>query len=129
MVDEQVVPTTTAFVRSWATETAVSNGHSGVEAAETGESDAQGGDSKCRANDGTVGVAHYVRATLQGIKGKSQIMSANATIEEAIIPAIGYRLPGLDDGGIGPRQEALRVLTGWSLSGHQTVNSPLVSRT
>ena len=62
MVDEQVVPTTTALVRTWATETAASNEHSGVETAETGESDAQGGDSECRANDGTVGVAHYVMA-------------------------------------------------------------------
>jgi len=40
-----------------------------------------------------------------------------------------YRLRVSDDGGIGPRHEALSVATGWSLSGHQTVSSPLVSRT
>jgi hypothetical protein len=28
-----------------------------------------------------------------------------------------YRLPGPVDGGVGPRQEALSVATGWSLSG------------
>ena len=40
-----------------------------------------------------------------------------------------YRLPGPVDGGIGPRQEALSFAAGWSLSGHHTVSSPLVSRT
>lgn len=57
------------------------------------------------------------------------LICGKSSIEEAIIPAIGYRLPGPVDSGIGPRQEALSVATGWSLSGHQTVSSPLISRT
>ena len=31
---------------------------------------------------------------------------------------IVYRLPGPVDGGIGPRQEALSIAMGWSVSGH-----------
>jgi hypothetical protein len=54
------------------------------------------------------------------------LICCEPSIEEAIIPAIGYRLLGPVDGGIGPRQEALTFATGWSLSGHQTVSSPLV---
>jgi DNA-binding NarL/FixJ family response regulator len=40
-----------------------------------------------------------------------------------------YRLPGPVEGEIGPRHKALSGATGLSLSGHQTVSSPLVSRT
>lgn len=43
--------------------------------------------------------------------------------------SIAYRLPSLVDGEIGPRHEALSLATDWSLSSHQTVSSPLVSRT
>ena len=43
-----------------------SNGHSGVEAAETGESDARERGRECCARDGTVDVAQYVIPTLQG---------------------------------------------------------------
>lgn len=39
---------------------AATNGHSGVEAAETGESDALERGRECCARDGTVGVAHVV---------------------------------------------------------------------
>ena len=40
--------------------------HSGVEAAETGESDARKHGRECCARDETVGVAQYVISTLQG---------------------------------------------------------------
>jgi hypothetical protein len=50
-----------------------SNELSGVEAAETGESDAQGHDSECSANDGTVGVAHYVTAYPTGGRGEESM--------------------------------------------------------
>ena len=48
---------------------AATNGHSGVEAAKTGESDAQERRRECSARDGTVGVAQYVAPHLTGLKG------------------------------------------------------------
>jgi hypothetical protein len=44
----------------------VSDGSAGVEAAETGESDALARNKEGCARDGTVGVAQYVTDTLQG---------------------------------------------------------------
>lgn len=43
---------------------AATNGYSGVEAAETGESDARERERECCARDGIVGVAQYVSAAL-----------------------------------------------------------------
>ena len=60
---------------------------------------------------------------------RGEAYSRRETKEGARGDVIVYRLPGPVDGGIGPRHEALSVATGWSLSGHQTVSSPLVSRT
>ncbi len=51
---------------------AATNGYSGVEAAETGESDARERGRECCARDGTVGVAQYVVPHLTGIRGRSQ---------------------------------------------------------
>ena len=42
---------------------------------------------------------------------------------------IVYRLPGPDDGGIGPCQQPVRWATGLSSVGHHTVNSPFITRT
>jgi hypothetical protein len=44
--------------------------YSGVEAAETGESDARERGRECCARDGTVGVAQYVIFTLQSTEGR-----------------------------------------------------------
>lgn len=51
---------------------AAANGHSGVAAAETGESDAQERGRECSARDGTVGVAQYVVPHLTGRRAMSQ---------------------------------------------------------
>ena len=48
------------------------NGHSGVEAAETEESDAREYGRECCARDGTVGVAQYVMTHPTGHRAKSQ---------------------------------------------------------
>jgi len=58
--------------QSWATETGATNGHSGVEAAKTGESHARKHGRECCARDGTVGVAQYVVPYSTGLKEKSQ---------------------------------------------------------
>ncbi len=55
-----------------ASTSACPNGHSGVEAAETRESDARER-GRCSARDGTVGVAQYVIAYPTGQRGKESM--------------------------------------------------------
>ena len=67
--------TITALVRdsnSGHAERAATNGNTGVEAAETGESDARERRREYCARDGTVGVAQNVVTYLTGLRGKSQ---------------------------------------------------------
>jgi hypothetical protein len=44
--------------------------------------------------------------------------------------SIAYRLPGPDDGGMGPRHCAAESFaTGWSILGHPTISSPSIKDT
>ena len=76
MVSCQVKPTITACVRNSGSahaERAATNGYAGVEAAETGESDARERGRECCARDGTVGVAQYVSYYSTGHRGEESM--------------------------------------------------------
>ena len=95
-----------------ATERAATNRHSGVEAAETGESDARERGRECCARDGTVGVAQYVIPTLQGTDQRVNARETGAVCNDWISWSNNYSVWP-------PRIEALEKLPG-RLRRHKT---------